>query len=302
VSKYILLGVFVCALNAWAKTPLPLPSPNDHQFFLLNDWKPNAPTVIAFKDPFCPYCIKALERRNDLSRYNVFLFWYPIFGEKSHNRIGEFFKCAHPVGDQVIKAAISRQSPNCANPPNETLQRLNREMYEAYSPTGVPAFYLGGKQVDLTELNQAYFSPASKKLGVTLDWQRYQMNRLNSDTKAPHKNQNKVAIYIEDLESNPQAAQLITKLKEDTKYEWYLFPGNIQKLSSRKCRTFFNDCNRLQFDQLKKNVAEFKLLFDLKEVGNQQNPLVVYNGIVLSEKTTPQLADILQLKDVIHNN
>ena len=54
----VLILVTVVNQVAYAEPKLS-PDPKKHGAFLLNPYDANKPDLIAFKDPRCPYCIKA---------------------------------------------------------------------------------------------------------------------------------------------------------------------------------------------------------------------------------------------------
>ena len=261
-----------------AQAPLPVPTYPEYKDFLLSEWKPDAPVAIAFKDPFCPYCIKALEHRADLNAINVFLFWYPIFGERSDLRVAEFFKCRSPVSDSVIAAVINGQSPACTNEANAKLTALNKAMYEAYSPSGVPAYYFGGSKVSFGELKS--IKPRTSARGqsvphVVLDWNRYPLNRIPPKSTGGSP----VGIYVPANFSAKKMQELIAVIRKQTGYTWHLFSPRFTPAMQELCSTQVNKCDSAYSQQFERNSSELSLLFGLDSISH---PVVILDGNLMS--------------------
>ncbi len=268
---FLFVLLLVLGFDASSK-PLPVPSYTIHKHFLLNDWKPDAPTVIAFKDPFCGYCIKALKKKSEMDGFNVFLFWYPIFGEKSVNRVSHFFKCEKPVTKDIIQSVIKREEPLCNGSGNAFLESLNRKMYQAYMPSGVPAYYFSGQKVSVSWLNSMKNEVDSIKQQVKVDWGRYQNNKY-SDSE---HNLAKAAIFLSSdfsLEKLPYLRELI---KSKASIDWYVFSNSSSILQKMQCNNVKKATCELT-DMQKKNI-EFSLLFGVDD----QNAIVL-NGKLLSQ-------------------
>ena len=268
-------SVLVIAESCSAVTEgLPIPSVDEYSNFLLEPWKSNAPVLIIFTDPFCPYCIKALKRRDDLKAYNTYLFWYPIFGERSDKRVADIFQCSSPVSTQVISAVIAGKNPGCDGIQNENLTLLNRKMYEAYSPLGVPAYYMGGVKVSVAELKAWHKSVAAITSSVALDWSRYNINRLDASTGSLSK-----AILL--LPSKyKKVKSLMPMLKTNTDYDWYLFHDGQRSAYKKTCQYLVGKCESQTLDQYVVTTQEIELLYDLKAISS---PALILNGKILTD-------------------
>ena len=108
-SASLLLLLSFTALSTPAGSSKIIPDPEKYQDFLLEPYKPGAPTVVAFKDPYCGYCIRALQNLEKLSEYNVYLFWAGILGERSVARVDDIFDCAAPVSQTVFDSVVKRE-------------------------------------------------------------------------------------------------------------------------------------------------------------------------------------------------
>ena len=151
-SRYaIAILVFLFSTYAYSK-PSSIPDKDIHQKFLVSKWQDDAPVLIVFKDPFCPYCVKAFKSLDQLEQYNVFIFWSPILGDRSVARVERFFVCQDPVGNLVIDAVIGRVPPACDGEINLSLKEKNDALVDYYKPEIVPSYYLGGKRVGLAQL------------------------------------------------------------------------------------------------------------------------------------------------------
>lgn len=153
------------------------PEAEAHSGFLLSEYDPSKPTVAVFKDPLCGYCIAAMPKLDQLSGYNVYLFWAPIFGQRSEFSISEIFRCANPVDKSVRDFVAARQSPDCAREIDNEALAVNQSMVDAYRINSVPAYYLQGARVSLDELllRQLEHPPVS---GVVINWDRYRNARI----------------------------------------------------------------------------------------------------------------------------
>lgn len=151
---------------------LPLPEAEAHGTFLLSEYAPEKPAVAVFKDPLCGYCIAAMPKLDQLSGYNVYLFWAPVFGQRSELSIDEIFRCANPVDKSVRDLVAARRMPGCARDIDGEALAVNRNMVDAYRINSVPAYYFQGRRVSLNELllRQLEHPPVG---GVAVDWDRY---------------------------------------------------------------------------------------------------------------------------------
>ncbi len=269
---FIILIGMLCIVKAFAN-PLPVPSPDVHSAFLLEPWKPNAPSVIVFKDPFCPYCVKALEKKDELKDFNVFMFWYPIFGDRSDQRVSQIFQCASPTGHLVIASVIAKTSPDCHGDINLHLMELNRKMYEAYSPSGVPSYYLGGAQTSVLALKELKRSMPSVQPSVNLELSRYDKNRLNIQSQNAG---NILLLLPANYEKTPE---IISVAKNHTEYNWYVFADGSGGSYVRICMEMIGNCDSkmlLTYSSLSK---EIMLLFGVDAL---VSPMLIMNGKLLS--------------------
>lgn len=167
----LLVGVlFGSALRA--SEVLPIPSVDDAESFLLNGWRADRPNLLVFKDPFCPYCLKAAPQLEHLVGYNIFVFWAPILGEKSKLRVKEYFKCQRPVSQKIIDALVARVSPNCGDQIKQASLVKNVTYVDAYNINSVPSFYLQGQKVSLSQLLK-YQQTKTAVMGIHPDWQKF---------------------------------------------------------------------------------------------------------------------------------
>lgn len=281
----VVAGAFL-PTQAMAKSPLPVPSVDFHKAFLVGDWKPNAPSVVVFKDPFCPYCIKALKNKDELDSVNLFMFWYPIFGEKSDKRVSEFFRCESPVSNKVIDAVLQRKSPDCAQKPNADLEAINKHMYEAYAPSGVPAFYLGGQKVSFAEIKSIQLE-GSRSSGVELEWDRYLANRiLDGDST-----KKKAAIYLGEALPDRKIKRIVEALKLNKEYDWYFFPSKRSQLSRYVCSLLQLACKNNK-NQLLQSSQEIALLYGLDVQADSQ---IIINGRLVGHAHLPNSLQSLSL-------
>lgn len=286
---FVAVAGLVLTIQAVAKSPLPVPTVESHKEFLVGDWKPNTPSVVMFTDPFCPYCLKALEKKHELNGVNLFMFWYPIFGEKSDTRVAEFFRCESPVSSKVLDAVLQRKSPGCSEKPDPGLEAINKQMYEAYTPPGVPAFYLGGQKLSFAEVKSIQPDGVAG-LGVNLEWERYANNQLLTDSSA-HK---RAAIYVGEKLSASKLQKLIKNLQTHREYQWYVFPTKLTQLDKRICALFQQPCHG-EKTQLLQASQEIELLYGLDP---QSKSRVIIDGRLVGSEHLPN--DLSQLSRLIN--
>ncbi len=170
---------FVCwvilmmvSVTATANT-LIIPTPEKYQDFLIHEWQPTAPNVIVFKDPNCGYCIRALKNLEQYKNYNVFMFWSPILGESSTQKVNDILKCDNPISYQVFNAVINRSALECQTAidlkKQQRLRLLNNEIVANYNPQSVPSYYFGGQKVYLNSLNRFRQNMAENFISVQLN-------------------------------------------------------------------------------------------------------------------------------------
>jgi hypothetical protein len=177
---------------------------------------------MVFTDPRCPYCIKALEKRERLSNYNIYLFWAPILGNASYHTVKEFFFCDSPTSANVIKSVIDRKPPLCTGAENHDLRNLNDLMVQQYAPNSVPQYWYGGRRVSLSQLNLAQSIEQQIELIATnsklkIKWERYQSKAVATNNVGL----NNIGLVM------PQNAvisgELLDLMRHDTRLNWYIF-------------------------------------------------------------------------------
>ena len=150
--------------------------PTEEQYFpfLLNGWDAKRQTVVIFKDPFCPHCIKAIPKLAELRNYNVFLFWAPILGSSSKKRVDDIFRCKAPASAKVLLAVRNRKNPDCNMAYASDLRDLNDKVVENYSINAVPSFFLQGQRMSFGQLKRMQ-NKRSAINGVVVNWRRFSM-------------------------------------------------------------------------------------------------------------------------------
>jgi len=280
--KAALTGLLLWLVSGAAVAePLPVPGPEQYSPFLMEPWKPDAPSLLVFKDPFCPYCISAFEKRARLSSYNVYVFWYPIFGERSERRVEEFFRCSSPLSPQVIEAVMGGAQPGCAGEVNQPLRQLNDAMVSAYKPDAVPSYYLGGRRLGLAELNRMSQLVTRLPGTVALNWSRYTGHRLNN---ANH-GMGQVAVVVPQQFDDWQT--LLGKLRQHNEYQWHVFIQNGTAASYQGlCQHLQSGCDAAKLERLQQTATEVDLLFGLEPL---DEPRYVLNGKLLAPSERQQL-------------
>lgn len=157
---------------------LPVPTIEEHKAFLYGDWRPNRPSAILFIDPLCPYCKQAISKLGSVQHYNLFVFWSPIFGERSLQTIAPFFACAEPTAKPILDGlVVNSNAPPAACLPNKdaSLRKRNDAIVAAYNIQSVPSYFLQGRLTSLAQLQQApQVELPARVLGVAVPWSRYQ--------------------------------------------------------------------------------------------------------------------------------
>lgn len=172
MRHYVLL-VFLAVFSHASLAQRFIPTEEQYFPFLLNGWDPKRQTVVIFKDPYCPHCIKAIPKLPELRNYNVYLFWAPILGERSKKRVDDIFRCTAPASAKVLYAVRNRASPECNNAYANDLRDLNDKMVNNYSVNSVPSFFLQGQRLSFGQLKRMQDKrPAIN--GVVVNWRRYQ--------------------------------------------------------------------------------------------------------------------------------
>lgn len=257
---------------------LEVPDKETHKSFLLETWKPEKPSLVVFKDPSCPYCVRDLKKRAQLQNYNVFLFWSPILGERSLDHVNTFFKCPSSSDQIVLDAVIERVKPVCDGEFKQKEFNLNKKMAENYSPNSVPQYWLGGRQVGLTslKLSQSIIDAESviSASPIKIDWSRYGVSAVNKPKTSRH---NVGIVLPENTRLTEQAMSLLAK---NTRYNWYLFVDRTgdQGFSELWCTHKALVCTKKTMTKFEKNNKEFKLLTGLS---NSTKTQYVFEGKTL---------------------
>jgi len=264
-----------------------IPDSQTYQSFLLDTWNQKKPSLIVFKDPSCPYCIKDLKKREQLSKYNVFLFWAPILGTRSVEHVNSFFNCASSSGEGVLEAVIKRVKPQCAGEFNKKLFELNNEMVKNYDPHSVPQYWLGGRQVSLANLNlsknKITANSVVNKSPLAVNWPRYQSSAVNEIVKKRHN------IGIVLPESYILSLNELRLIASNTLYNWYLFGGEFSaKIKTELgCKRHVGSClSGVKDRTIEHNNLEFLLLTGL---GKTSKPQFILEGKNLLELEKKQL-------------
>ena len=252
-----------------------IPTQEKYSDFLIAPWKPNAPTIIAFKDPNCGYCIKALKNLAQYQDYNVFMFWSPILGKSSDNKVHDIFACDDPIGKGVISSVINRKSITCESTNSlknkrAQLEVLNHDVVSRYNPQSVPAFYFGGQKVRLNSLAKFKQDITNSPPSVQLQWKRYESIKV---LKSEHSGIANAIVFIPNDFKNK--GNLSSLLKGDPRYNWYL------------AESFCKSANCVLTDK-EKLTEELKLLLNITEV---DKPILVVNGLVIK----PERYNLYQL-------
>lgn len=289
-----LLFILSSVVSSAPLSSLEIPDSTIHKSFLLKPWMPGKPSLVVFKDPSCPYCVRDLKKRSQLNNFNVFLFWAPILGDRSVDHVNIFFKCSTSSSEKVINAVIGRVKPECEGPFNEKLFKLNKGMVEAYNPISVPQYWFGGRQVSFTQLTQLQQKMNSNKEEtkslVKIDWARYQKSAINQILST----RNSIGIVLP--EGYSLVEDLLKALSSDNNYNWYVFGIDVtnQSYGNFLCPSYNMTCPDDLKKKLKHNSEEFKLLIGLS---NLDKPKFVLDGkeLVGSERSSLIPGNILAI-------
>ena len=229
-----------------------IPTESEYFPFLLNGWDAKRKNVLVFKDPYCPYCIRAIPKLDKITNFNVFVFWAPILGERSVKRVDEIFKCNSPVSKKVLSSMLVRKSPDCHAPINKKLKKLNQFVVDNYDINAVPSVFMQGKQVSLAQL----IKDSTKRPtinGVKVNWKRFKLMQQNNNETAktlvlliPDSHQEKASVAIDFYK--PEFVFLASDMIEKS-------PEFL------KCKLDNILCLKYQSEQYKAKYQEFTLLF-----------------------------------------
>ena len=214
----LLLMLYPFVVSAENSASRVIPSPDTYGAFLLEEWQPDAPSIIAFKDPYCPYCIKALKKLDRLKGYNVFMFWSPILGESSRKKVDEIFDCQNPVGLSVVAAVVNRRQVECEQAmQGSVLKQLNDEIVANYDPQSVPSYYFGGQKVYVSALDKFRRQLNTAVKPVQLNWQRYQSLKLERQN---HSGLANIIVFVPEYLKHRQA--FLDAVRADYRYNWFV--------------------------------------------------------------------------------
>lgn len=240
-----------CSATAAQNNSKFIPSFDEYHAFIYGDYDPNKMSVLVFKDPFCPYCIRAIDRLHKLSAYNVYIFWAPILGENSQARVRSFFACTQLANQFLLDAVKHKKAPNCGGPINESLMQKNSDVVSNYQINSVPSYFLQGHATHLQALLDLKPNNPSIK-GVRLDWSRYALMQKNARASAS----NLVLLIPEDKN------HLIDTLLSTYKPQYvFVSPKFVaQHANWLDCKTVTSDCMTERLTQYEKRYLEFELL------------------------------------------
>ncbi len=259
----LLIAVFAALFqtNAQAQSiPNPLlivPDKETYSDFLMEPWKDDAPVLVAFKDPLCGYCIKALKQRAKLENYNVFLFWSPILSENSKLKVNTFFYCEKPVTEEILDAVMLRREVACEGSEKSELRQLNDQMMARYQPNFVPQYWFGGRrqtfaQLKLSKSSLDIVKQIESLSSVKIPWKRYAELAVNEGTKGGKAN---IALVLPSQVT--LSNDTITKLKNDQTLNWFVLS---QDTKSNKRDMEFRMLNNIQDVKHPVYILEGKLL------------------------------------------
>ncbi|GGW96898.1 thioredoxin fold domain-containing protein [Alteromonas halophila] len=246
-----------------------IPDPDTYGDFLVSEYDAAKPSLVAFKDPRCPYCVNALKRLYQLSNYNVYLFWSPILGDRSQRDVNVFFYCDSPASPQVIEAVTERRSPDCDGQFNSDLAKRNDAFVAQYNPTSVPQYWFGGQRVGIGQLKLSMSTAQQVALlaessTVQIPWHRYP----SAVIRTPFQDRYNIGIVL----NHSLGDDLQRVLLNETQFNWYVFDKQ-QPLSSQE--------------------AEFRVLTGTLD---HQAPIVLLEGKPLSGKERKRVLPAAVLK------
>lgn len=269
---YLLYALAVEATPAQSTSAKFIPSETEYYPFLLSGWDASRPTVIVFKDPYCPYCIKAIPKLPELNGYNVFLFWAPILGASSLKRVDDIFHCKNPASDQVLRAVYTRKNPQCELPLNHRLLTLNQAVVDNYQINSVPRFYLQGQSVSFAMLKQLQKKRPPIN-GVKVNWQRFNLMQF-----ATRQNSHVLSLLV-PLSHQNDLELLVNKYKPEFLFlEHELLEHKPQYMS---CISDPQTCLIQNSKKYSQRIEEFKLLFG-DSLPEGKLVIIDHNGQVLT--------------------
>jgi len=280
LSGLLFLSLLMSPVYAAPAVSRIIPDPGQYAPFLLQPWQPGKPSVIALKDPFCPYCISALKKYTQLKNYNVYVFWAPILSERSALRSKEFFTCPAPASPEVIDAVVNVRAPRCHGPLKQDLMALNQTIIDNYRPNSVPQYWMGGRQIALSSLKLEKVVVDADSIAYStslkIPWSRYQSLALNR----PMEQRYHLAILLPA--GYPVDAQMLNKIKDNQRFNWYLGSDKVTENTLHDgflCRYSKELCSDSSIEKYRYANKELRLLSGLNDI---QKPTFILEGKVLS--------------------
>lgn len=234
----VLLGLIALSNAGFAAEELmKIPDPSSDRGFLYDDWRPNRANVVVFFDPLCPYCKKAIPKLDQVTNYNVFVYWAPVFGQRSEDIIKSFFRCEQPAGRAVLRSLLNtagagaiQSPPQCDGNFDESMRAINDAMVSNYPINGVPAYFLQGVPVSLAQIQTVLVEPARHINGVAIDWQRYKESRI--DKTSPSSS---LAIIFPEQKNPYLNLQLLEQYRPEYFFSLYGWEALCDALSASAC-------------------------------------------------------------------
>ncbi len=224
-----------------------------YKSFLYGEYQSDRPNVLIFKDPFCPYCIRAIDKLDTLSAYNVFIFWAPILGDRSVARVNDIFHCTAYASQTVLDAIKQRVSPQCNGPIDEKALALSLQWADNYHISAVPSYFIEGKPTSyVTLLRQADEKPSIN--GIKVDWKRFAIMQHQPSTQSRYLSLRVPAERITELD---------TLLSQYQPQYVFLPPDYVAKHPTLlNCDNAEADCVKANQKLYARRAGEFDLLFE----------------------------------------
>jgi hypothetical protein len=165
-----------------------IPAISTHEPFLYSDWQGDRANLLVFIDPLCPYCKKAIPKFDGITDYNVFVFWSPIFGDRSERAIEPLFTCVKPSSDALLHSLLNGTRDqvlerDCAGGEyDQNLREVNNRMVDSYQINSVPSFYLQGTRTSISRVYNPNGASGQAVNGVALKWARYENSKVIDNT------------------------------------------------------------------------------------------------------------------------
>lgn len=163
----------------------------DHFPFVYSDWRGDRPSVVLFMDPLCPYCKKLIPKLHRITDYNLYIFWAPIFGERSEQAMSAIFRCETPSNESHVTQYLGAKGAQrgfdvCEGKYNQRLRDINDQMVDSYEVKSVPSFYVQGVRTSFAQVSRLKIEPPKRLNGVVINWNRYQSLKNGNSSSANH--------------------------------------------------------------------------------------------------------------------